>query len=155
MSTATRCCRSSSTCGTASSTSPRSRPRTGTSGSLDVVVNAAGYGHYGAVEEVTEEEARAIMDTNFFGALWITQAALPFLRAQGGGHILQVSSVGGLVAGSSLGVVPRQQVGARGHEHVACGRGRKVGDQGHDRRAHRLQHGRRGQLAPLHATSRL
>ena len=44
------------------------------------------------------------MDTNFFGALWITQAALPFLRAQGGGHILQVSSVGGLVAGSSLGV---------------------------------------------------
>ena len=73
-------------------------------GQLDVVVNAAGYGHYGAVEEVTEEEARAIMDTNFFGALWITQAALPFLRAQGGGHILQVSSVGGLVAGSSLGV---------------------------------------------------
>jgi NAD(P)-dependent dehydrogenase (short-subunit alcohol dehydrogenase family) len=73
-------------------------------GRLDVVVNAAGYGHYGAVEEVTEEEARTIMDTNFFGALWITQAALPFLRAQGSGHIIQVSSVGGLVAGSSLGV---------------------------------------------------
>jgi NAD(P)-dependent dehydrogenase (short-subunit alcohol dehydrogenase family) len=73
-------------------------------GRLDVVVNCAGYGHYGTVEELTEQEARAQVEVNFFGALWVTQAALPFLREQGGGHFLMVSSVGGLVASSSLGI---------------------------------------------------
>jgi NAD(P)-dependent dehydrogenase (short-subunit alcohol dehydrogenase family) len=73
-------------------------------GRLDVIVNGAGYAHYGAVEELTEAEARDVMDTNFFGSLWVAQAALPHLREQGGGHILQVSSVGGLVAGSSIGM---------------------------------------------------
>src|SRR5262245_26938156 len=65
-------------------------------GRFDVVVNNAGYGLFGAVEEVTEQQARAQLETNFFGALWVTKAALPLLRAQGGGHILQVSSVGGV-----------------------------------------------------------
>ena len=69
-----------------------------------MVVNNAGYGQYGMVEELTEEEARAILDTNFYGALWVTQAALPLLRAQGGGHIVQVSSVGGLIAAAGLSV---------------------------------------------------
>jgi NAD(P)-dependent dehydrogenase (short-subunit alcohol dehydrogenase family) len=73
-------------------------------GRLDVVVNGAGHGHYGSVEELTEAEARGIMDTNFFGALWVTQAALPILRAQGSGHIVQVSSVGGHFAGPMLGI---------------------------------------------------
>lgn len=73
-------------------------------GRLDVAVNGAGAGHYGALEELSEEEARALMDTNFFGAVWVTQAVLPFLREQGGGHILMVSSVGGVMAGSSLGI---------------------------------------------------
>ena len=59
-------------------------------GRLDVVINNAGYGHFGFVEEVTEAEARAQLETNLFGALWVTQAALPFLRAQGSGHIIQV-----------------------------------------------------------------
>lgn len=63
-------------------------------GGLDVVVNNAGYGLMGAVEEITEAQARAVMDTNFFGALWVTQAALPRLRAQRSGHIVQISTVG-------------------------------------------------------------
>ena len=73
-------------------------------GRLDVVVNNAGYGHFGLIEEITEAEARAQFEANFFGALWITQAALPGLRAQGGGHILQVSSIGGISAFPNVGI---------------------------------------------------
>lgn len=73
-------------------------------GRLDVVVNNAGYGLFGAVEEVTEEQARAQLETNLFGALWVTQAALPILREQRSGHILQVSSIGGVHAFPVLGL---------------------------------------------------
>ncbi len=71
-------------------------------GRLDVVVNNAGYGQYGMVEEISEAEARRQMETNFFGTLWVTQAALPYLRAQSSGHILQVSSIGGIGAFTNL-----------------------------------------------------
>jgi NAD(P)-dependent dehydrogenase (short-subunit alcohol dehydrogenase family) len=73
-------------------------------GSLDIVVNNAGYGHFGMVEEITEAEARAQMETNLFGALWVTQAALPFFREQGSGHFLQVSSIGGISAFRNVGM---------------------------------------------------
>jgi NAD(P)-dependent dehydrogenase (short-subunit alcohol dehydrogenase family) len=73
-------------------------------GRLDIIVNNAGYGQFGMVEELSEEEARAQIETNFFGALWVTQAALAFLRPQGGGHILQVSSIGGISAFANIGM---------------------------------------------------
>lgn len=72
-------------------------------GRLDVVVNNAGYGHFGMVEELTEDEIRAVMETNFFGTLWVTQAALPILRAQGGGRLIQVTSEGGVRAYPGIG----------------------------------------------------
>ncbi len=73
-------------------------------GRLDVVVNNAGYGLFGTIEEITEQQARGQIETNLFGALWVTKAALPYLRAQGSGHIIQVSSIGGVNAYPALGL---------------------------------------------------
>jgi NAD(P)-dependent dehydrogenase (short-subunit alcohol dehydrogenase family) len=83
-------------------------------GVLDIVINNAGYGHFGMVEELSEEEARAQIETNLFGALWITQAALPILRAQGHGHIIQVSSIGGISAFPGIGMYHASKWGLEG-----------------------------------------
>ncbi|WP_116952004.1 SDR family NAD(P)-dependent oxidoreductase [Jiangella endophytica] len=67
-------------------------------GRLDVVVNNAGYALIGAVEELAEQQLRDVLETNVFGALRVVQAALPYLREQGSGHIIQLSSMAGLFA---------------------------------------------------------
>jgi nucleoside-diphosphate-sugar epimerase len=66
-------------------------------GSVDVVVNAAGYGLAGALEELDDAEIRHQMETNFFGTLAIAQAALPFMRRQRSGHVFNVSSTSGVI----------------------------------------------------------
>ena len=101
-------------------------------GGLDVVVNNAGYGQFGMVEEISEAEARAQIETNVFGALWVTQAALPYLRAQGPAtscrsHHRRDQRV------PEHRHVPRLQVGARGIEPVARPGGRRLRHQGHHR----------------------
>jgi NAD(P)-dependent dehydrogenase (short-subunit alcohol dehydrogenase family) len=73
-------------------------------GRIDVVINNAGYGLFGPVEEATEQQARDQFETNFFGLLWVTQAVLPILREQRSGHIIQVSSFLGLITIPVLGI---------------------------------------------------
>ncbi|MEU3776628.1 SDR family NAD(P)-dependent oxidoreductase [Streptomyces sp. NPDC032472] len=73
-------------------------------GRLDIVVNNAGSLSMGMVEEFTEAEARAQMELNFFGALWVAQAVMPTLRAQGSGHLVQVSSIAALGGFPSTGL---------------------------------------------------
>ena len=71
---------------------------------IDVVLNNAGFGVLGAVEEVEEQEARKVFDANFFGTLHVIRAVLPLLRGQGHGHILNVSSIGGIAGATGYGL---------------------------------------------------
>jgi NAD(P)-dependent dehydrogenase (short-subunit alcohol dehydrogenase family) len=66
-------------------------------GGIDVLVNSAGYGYYAALEEGQEKEVRALFETNFFGLVALTKRVLPGMRAFSRGHIINISSVGGLI----------------------------------------------------------
>ncbi|RZL50574.1 MAG: SDR family oxidoreductase [Pedobacter sp.] len=68
-------------------------------GTIDVIVNNAGYGQLGGLEELTDQEARTNFDVNVFGSLNVIRKALPYLRAQKNGHIFNISSIGGFTGG--------------------------------------------------------
>src|ERR1700754_4288545 len=73
-------------------------------GRLDVVVNNAGFGSIAPIEDVTDEDFRSQVDTNLYGVLSVTRAAVPILRHQGSGHIIQIASIGGRTGAPGFGV---------------------------------------------------
>jgi NAD(P)-dependent dehydrogenase (short-subunit alcohol dehydrogenase family) len=73
-------------------------------GKVDVLVNNAGYGFAGAIEETSRAEVREIFEANFFGTLQLTQTFLPLFRQQKSGHIIQISSHGGFKAFPGFGI---------------------------------------------------
>ena len=83
-------------------------------GKIDVIVNNAGYGLFGAAEEVTDDQIRHQLDTNLIGSIQVVRAALPHLRAQGGGRVLQVSSTGGQFAFPTFSIYHASKWGIEG-----------------------------------------
>ncbi|WP_422741971.1 SDR family NAD(P)-dependent oxidoreductase [Mycobacterium sp. WMMD1722] len=90
-------------------------------GGIDVVANNAGFGLFGAVEEATDEQARAIFDTNVFGVLNVLRAVLPVLRAQRRGHILQGSSYYGQTAHPGVGLLAATKYAVEGLSDALVG----------------------------------
>jgi NAD(P)-dependent dehydrogenase (short-subunit alcohol dehydrogenase family) len=90
-------------------------------GRIDVLVNNAGYGLSGAIEEVDEARLRRQMEVNFFGLTWCTQAVLPTMRAQGSGHIFQISSVGGVMSFPGTGAYNASKFAVEGLSEALAG----------------------------------
>jgi NAD(P)-dependent dehydrogenase (short-subunit alcohol dehydrogenase family) len=83
-------------------------------GRIDVVVNNAARALSGALEELREAEIRDLVDTNLLGTIWVTQAALPIMRAQAQGHIIQISSGGGVISWPLNGAYQATKFGVDG-----------------------------------------
>lgn len=83
-------------------------------GQIDVVVNNAGYGYLGGVEEVEEEEMRRQVEINLFGVLNVIRAALPHMRERRSGHFINISSVGGFVGVPGFGIYNATKFGVEG-----------------------------------------
>jgi NAD(P)-dependent dehydrogenase (short-subunit alcohol dehydrogenase family) len=96
-------------------------------GQLDFLVNNAGYGLVGAIEEVDEAEARQIVETDLLGALWLVQAALPPMRAQRSGHIVQISTTGAVGAMPMLGLYNAAKWGLEGWSEALAAEVRPFG----------------------------
>ena len=96
-------------------------------GRIDVVVNNAGYANLAAVEDITLADFRAQVEANLFGVVNVTKAALPALRAQGSGHIIQVSSIGGRLATAGLSAYQAAKWAVGGFSEVLA---REVGPLG-------------------------
>ncbi|WP_158808417.1 SDR family NAD(P)-dependent oxidoreductase [Beijerinckia sp. L45] len=90
-------------------------------GGLDVILCNAGYGYMGAVEEAVTADAHANFDTNVFGTLSVIQAALPLLRAQRSGHILTVSSIGGVIGFPTGGIYAATKFAVEGMSEALAG----------------------------------
>ena len=110
-------------------------------GSLDVVVNNAGYANSAPIEEMSDDDFRAQIETNLFGVFNVTKAALPVLHKQRSGHFVQFSSIGGRVGGSpGFGCVPDCKVWRRRLFRGPQRRGEAAGHQSHHYRARWVPH---------------
>lgn len=100
-------------------------------GTIDVLVNNAGYGYRAAVEESEDEAVSRLFATNFFGPVDLIKAVLPDMRAQRRGAIVNVSSVAALEIAPGFGLLRCDQMRARRHVQRPAQRGRAARDQGH------------------------
>jgi NAD(P)-dependent dehydrogenase (short-subunit alcohol dehydrogenase family) len=125
-------------------------------GRIDVLISNAGYGLFGAAEELTDEQVEHIIATNLVGPIQLIRAALPHLRAQGGGRIIQISSYGGQVAFAGNSLYHATKWGIEGfvesvaQEVAPFGIGMTIVEPGGARTEFRYGSAKKAQLLPVY-----